>query len=1199
MSKIEFTAAQKRAIELRGKDILVYASAGSGKTTVLIQRIIRSILNGTSLDSMLIVTFTRAAAGEMRDRLRQALNLVLQQEDLDFAQEEFLRSQIASLQTADIETIDSFCQKVIRAYFNVVGIDPGFRIMTDQNEIDELKLAPFNEAFGEFLAKKGQEFFNLVKNFTDGKTIQRYQDLIHDLEAYSSSLANQKEWLNSLDKMYRFEKTFSDSYFYHNDFKPYLKQQIVFFVSKFKQIANLSEEYPDLDFYLQEALKGIDYFSNLAKRLPDLDYAVVKEQLFDFDFARAKPVRNKDEALQETKQMVQDERTALKKSWTGLKKLFQFSESELNELSKKTGERIKLLSEFTISYLSKVELVKRSENAYEFSDLERFAHEILTNSEVARTTYQKRFKEILIDEYQDINNLQDAILTTLSGDQHNLFMVGDIKQSIYGFRHANPRLFLKKYQDFQDPAKVDQEVIIIAQNYRSVENIDDSVNFFFEQLMDQEVGELEYDENSHLQFGAKYYPSTLDSEVEFLVENGSEQDFSQSQALAQVTVQRIQQMLGHHEQIYDIQTKKLREVKLSDIAILTRTKAENRVITEAFAQAGLNIFSGQNEDFFVTTEIKVIISLLKVVDNPDQDIPFVAILKSPFGRLSDNDLALIRSKDEQKSFWKAALAYQEAFEDELSDKLKRICALIQNARELAGNHNLVELLTNIYQDQHFLDYVSLMVGGSFRIANLRTFLLQAKDFQERGISGLGEFVRYLERVEKSSVRPKIAEQKSEDQEAVQLITMHAAKGLEFPVVFLYRVNRQFNLRDFSGSYVLNEQAGIGLNLIDEHNISYFLPQIEFIKQKEKSKLISEEMRILYVAMTRAKEKLIVVGSDESFLNDLLDSNVSPDLILSKEEREKANSFLKMFKLALKGQVLALDEHSAISAPKNVNNHAQIKIIQVEAKPVTKTTEIKQNVELSDLINPCDQLKLKEIDTAFSWQYSQLGATQTSAYQSVSDLKTLFQEPDDDNLQAARFSAFNVQKNEFALPEFKGNKKVTSSEVGSATHLLLREISLKKAPTEESLQTKISELVARNLIKVSVGSQIKLSPIVKFFETDLGQLILNESTVFYREQSFQAVANPNVLYPNEQFGTQDSVLIHGIIDGFLNLPTEIILLDYKTDHLGNKNNFERTKTLIKRYEGQLKVYGEVLFSMYHKPVKKNLVALDGPTVIEVN
>lgn len=1200
MSSVKFTKEQKRAIELRGKDILVYASAGSGKTTVLIQRIITSILNGVPLDSMLIVTFTRAAASEMRDRLRQALSSELTRNDLDFEKQEFLRSQVVNLSNADIETIDAFCQKVIKAYFNVVGIDPEFRIMTDQNEIEELKAEPFDETFGEFLTDKGEEFFALVKNFTDGKSIKRFQDLVKDLESYSSSLSDQNSWLSDLNRLYRIDESFSDGVFFKHQFKSFIQNRIEFYLEKFKAIAVQAGLIPELEFYLEEAQNGIEYFLNIKDSLDKLNYADLKTQLFAFDFVRAKPIRSEDEAIIEAKNIVKGYRDQIKKAQLELKKMFQFDEDELTVLTKQTAKRIELLSSFTKRYLEKVDQVKKRENSYEFSDLEKFTNQILKESEAARTSYQRRFKEILIDEYQDINNLQDAILTTLSGNQRNLFMVGDIKQSIYGFRHANPRLFLNKYKNFQDKKCPDQEVIVIAENYRSVSNIDDTVNFFFEQLMDHRVGEIDYDENSHLKFGAKYFPDKLDSQVELIIDSGENKQMSQSAAQAQILVQRIQEMLSNHELIYDVHEKSLREIKLSDIAILTRTKGENRIIIDAFSQAGINITSGQNEDFFVTSEIQIIVAFLKVIDNPDQDIPLVAVLKSPFGGLSDNDLATIRSKFVDVTFWKAINNYVLQYDDDISKQLNRLLDLINKSRQLAQSCNLVALLQFLYHDQHFFDYVTLMIGGSYREHNLRTFLAQAKSFQEQGTRGMGEFIRYLERVESSKVRPSIPDEENEKQDAVRLMTMHASKGLEFPVVFLYRINHQFNLQDFSGTYVLNEREGIGLKLIDDKNILYYLPQIEFIKQKEKEKQISEEMRILYVAMTRAKQKLIMVGTDSKFLDDIRIGFSKDELILPADEREKANSFLKLFKIGLKGQVISLGKESELSVPKNKRNHAKIKIIKKEVSTITPTEKVVQFVDLNDLITSTDETIVDEINQVFSWKYAESGAASQAAYQSVSELNTLFNEPEDDDLYRAKLppTKFPERLKEFEVPVFKGAKKVSPAEIGSATHLLLKEVPLSSMPDEMTLKKVIERLIDKKLIKPEVGKKIKLDPIINFFHTDLGTMIVNHYKEFEREKSFQAIADPNVLSPNDSFASSDAVLIHGIIDGFLNLPDKIILLDYKTDNFTSRNVGWIAKILTERYRGQISVYSSVLSSMYNKPVEKNLIALATGNVIEL-
>lgn len=1205
MGKIEFTKEQQRAINLQGKNILVYASAGSGKTTVLVERIIHQVLTGIALDEMLIVTFTRAAASEMRDRLRQGLINELTDPDLSESQREFLRRQITILPSCDIETIDAFCQKVLRANFNVINIDPNFRVMTDPNEIADLKAAPFDATFGEYLADDGQEFFNLVRNFANGKNIDRFKKIVSDLETYSASLENQDQWLSKIDHLYDFNGSFSRGAFYQQDLKEYVKTQLKVVLAQFSQIEKIAQPYPELAFYAMEAQKGSTFYSQILQDLSQLDYPQLKEKLFSFNFPRAKMVRSKDEAVIEAKNEAKNRRDTVKKilqdANQGLIKLFQYSESEIADLSQKTAKRIQLLSAFTKTYLAKVELVKRSENAYEFSDLEKYAYQILKESEAARKPYQRRFKTILIDEYQDINNLQDAILSLLSGDQHNLFMVGDIKQSIYGFRHANPQLFLKKYQSYQKGNEKQSEVIVIAENYRSVANIDETVNFFFEQLMDPDLGDLTYDENSHLQFGAHYYPEEFNPQVELLIDQGEEEEYSQAQQQAQIIVQEIQELLIRHQQVFDPQEKKLREVKLSDIAILTRTKSEHRTILETFAQAGINLSSGANDDFFLTIEIKLIIAVLKIIDNPDQDIPLVAVLKSAFVGLNDNDLALIRLSSPKGSYWRAVNHYLSANNDHLSQQLLKLTNLLTQAKQVANQNNLVDLLNFLYDDSHFLDYVSLMVGGNYRVRNLRLFLLQAKAFQERSITSLSEFVRYLDQVERSGNHPSIPDQVDDQEDAVHLMTMHAAKGLEFPIVFLYRLNRQFNFNDLNQNYILNEVAGLGLRYLDSQNISYYLPQIEFVKQSERNKLISEELRIFYVAMTRAREKLYLVGTDRRFFEAIEKKEIRSDLIVPVELRQQANSFLKMLKLALSGQVIVVNSNLDQVLPHFNHNQAQISIKKITKVTLHDLTQEKAPVFLSKLLTKPDPSFKQQIEQHFSWQYAYQNATKQAAYQSVSGLKTMMREPDDEQLPDADFlkQTPQTQPADFDLPEFKGSKKITASEVGSATHLLLRKMPLNIPITRDLLTAQVNKLTAQKLFSVAVGEKIDLNQILNFFKTDLGQLILKNADKFEREKSFQAVVKPQELYPNANFGQEDAVLIHGIIDGFLKLTDRIVLLDYKTDRLSLKSSTDFRQLLIKRYQSQLSVYADVLQGMYHQPVQKNIVALATGMVIALN
>lgn len=1206
MNKIKFTKEQLRAINLQGKNILVYASAGSGKTTVLVSRIINHVLKGVPLDEMLIVTFTRAAANEMRERLRRGLINELSSGKLSDKEQIFIRRQIAILPSCDIETLDAFCQKVIRANFNVVNLDPNFRVMTDPNEIIELKKIPFDETFGEFLAKEGTNFFDLVRNFSNGKNIERFKNLINDLETYSVSLENQDNWLNHIDHLYNFRDSFSKGDFFQKSLKSYVKDQIKIVINLFKKIDEISKVYPQLEFYSNEAQIGITYYSQILHNLRHFNYQELREQLFAFNFARAKAVRTKDEAVLMAKNKTKGYRDTIKKilqdSNQGLIKLFQYSETEIAQLSKKVAKRIKLLISFTKIYLKKVEMVKKSENAYEFSDLERYAYKILKESKNARILYQHRFKEILIDEYQDINNLQDAILNLLSGNQHNLFMVGDVKQSIYGFRHANPQLFLKKYLSYQNSSDKNEEVIVIAENYRSVINIDETVNFIFKQLMDINLGGLKYDQNSFLKFGANFYPEKLNPKVEVLIDQSEENEISQAQQQAEIIVNQIQDMLLNHQQVFDVNQRKMRELKLSDIAILTRTKSEHRTLLDTFERAGINLSSGQNDDFFLTVEIKLIISVLKVIDNPDQDIPLVAVLKSPFVGLDDNDLAKIRANCKQGSFCQAVNNYLKNENDNLSKQLLKLKEMLRKAQNLANNNNLVDLLNFLYYDSNYLDYVSLMVGGNYRLRNLRIFLLQAKSFQERSITSLSEFVRYLDQVERSGNHPNIPDQVSNNEDAVQLMTMHSAKGLEFPVVFLYRLNRQFNFNDLNQSYLLNEDAGLGLRYLDNKNISYYLPQIEIVKQKERNRLISEELRIFYVAMTRAREKLFMVGTDKNFFDTIEQKSERSELVIPLEERQKDNSFLKMLRSVISGQVIVLDKTTDQVLSHFDSNQAQIVIKRVTHIKLKDISQEKTKFQMSDLLTSPSRECWHQIDDHFSWQYPFINAINQAAYQSVSGLKTVLREPDDNQLATANFLVKNNlsgQINEFDLPKFKGSKKANAAEIGTATHLLLRKVPLNLPISSKLLKEQVNKLVNEKLITPEVGKQINIPHILRFFDTDLGKLILKQPDKFEREKSFQAVVSPKVLYPHATFGKDDAVLIHGIFDGFLNLNDKIILLDYKTDHFFKESKQSIINQLVKRYQSQLAVYADVLHGMYHKPVKKNIVALASGMVINLN
>lgn len=1203
----QFTKEQEKAINDRGHDILVSASAGSGKTTVLVERVLREILAGTQVSELLVVTFTKAAAEEMKTRIKNALTQEMAKPGVN---RRYLREQLNQVDTANISTIDAFCLEVIHRFYYSVDLDPGFQILTDETQAALLKERALREVEGDFLTNKDSDFRRFYDNFAGDRDADSPRDLLLDLYNYAMAKPEYHAWLMQLPEVYETGAEITQSNLWQNQIKPYL-------LDSFKGLENkINGRLEETIFETKELKKVREDFSLFDQNLQNFLAALDEDKPYDEqrDLLRLCTFNGRyrksskwDEDLLEfygDLQKLKDE--AKSQVFDTFTAFFATDEKEQVKVMQDGQKIVAAIAQAEIALIERFNKLKRDEDLIDYSDMEQLAYRILSqdtsSSQMARDFYQSKFKEILVDEYQDINALQENIIQQVRQPGKNtLFMVGDVKQSIYGFRQAEPSLFLRKYHDFAQEQNEHEERILLSDNFRSTEPVTRTVNHLFNSILSSNFGGIDYQKEGQLVFGAKYYPSNLPKASEVIIhkkerggdENSDKVDFSE----IQMVLARIKQLKEEHMQVFDSKSGQMREMKYSDIAILTRSHSDNLEIMQEFAKQDIPLFVTDAENYFQTFELTVIMNYLKIIDNPDQDIPLVTVLRSPLFNFGEKDLAKIRIKSKNSSFYSALTSYV-GVGDQLSDKCKDFLNQLASLREFATTHRISELIWSIYTRTNLLEIMTALPNGEQRRVNLEALYERATSYESAGFKVLYQFINFINRMRQSQkdlAQPLLTKEAGN---AVRLMTIHGSKGLEFPIVFYLGMHHQYQLRDLKGNYVINAD-GLGVTLREEHyRIDSLVKAMGNITKKRQ--LLEEEARILYVALTRAKQKLIMVGDIPSFDKKVKDWSNELD---HEGQLSLADKLAATTPLSFMGPALAFDRRVAMKISDITNSLDQsqpILFVDFSDDDAIANNAVNEEKETRKDSEP-EIKKLTETATKlYQFDYPFKDAIATTAYQAVSEIKKAFNDPDEAELENSHLLA---STNRYlqpidTKPSFLYQTKFTGAEIGTATHLILQYYDYTGDGSDEQLEQEIQHLIEQKKLNADIVSSLKKDQIEWFVHSDFAKDFWQRPEDLKREVDFSSLLSARTLF--DDFSDPNAkILVHGTIDGYFIINNGIILFDYKTDHVDKSHLDEAIELIKEKYTGQLRLYERALNEFSTKKViGKYLILLDAKQAVEV-
>lgn len=1247
-----WTEDQWKAIMASGQDILVAAAAGSGKTAVLVERIIKKITsdnNPIDVDELLVVTFTNASAAEMRHRIGEALEKEIDENPSS----SHLKTQLSLLNRASISTLHSFCLDVIRKYYYLIDVDPGFRI-ADETEGQLLRDEVIEDLFEEEYGKAdNQPFFNLVDAFTNDRSDEGLKDIIADLFDFSRSNPSPDVYLDSIVSMY---DAAGSSSIEHLPFMKVLMNDIELQLQGAKQLLEQGLEIARMQG--GPAPRAVNFTDDLhvvdtLLKAKDLSWSELYDAMQLAKFDRAKTCKGDDY----DKQLVDKAgklRDRAKKIVQDMKSEFfarrpESFQKDMQEMKPLIAVLIDLVKEFTRRFGE----VKQERGLVDFSDLEHYTLDILTAQpdtesaepivaavpSEAALAYRRKFKEVLVDEYQDTNMVQEAILQLVTSDGEesgNMFMVGDVKQSIYRFRLAEPNLFLGKYNRFTDDGEQTGLKIDLAKNFRSRAEVLDGTNYLFKQIMGIKVGEIHYDENAELKKGAPYpedesYPVELllidkgdagSAESEAAEENEAAStefdpdDLEQSQLEARLMAKHIKEMVEERRGVYNPKTKTSKPVNYRDIVILLRSMTWAPQIMEEFKQQGIPIYANLSTGYFQATEVAIMLSLLKVIDNPYQDIPLAAVLRSPIVGLNEEELAVIRISQKRGTFYEALITFCQkkpaAEHERLHEKTRSFFERLKNWRTAARQGSVSDLIWQLYRETRFFDFAGGMPGGKQRQANLRALYDRARQYEATTFRGLFRFLRFIERMRERGDDLGAARALGEQEDVVRIMTIHSSKGLEFPVVFVAGLARNFNTMDLKKFYMLDKEFGFAAKYINpEKRISYpSLPQLAF-RRKHKMEMLAEEMRVLYVALTRAKEKLYLISSvkdAEKTISKWQDEASHPEWLLNEYLRASASGYIDWIGPALirhrDCDSLRGSEASTMAGDEISGHPSRWKIETITAEEVATYADEKteEHESLMDMVAEGKPVKIdsalsEEVRKQLSWNYHFREAATHRSKQSVTELKRNHETRDEESgtQMIRRFTKPILNR-----PRFMQEKKLTPAERGTAMHMVMQHIDLTKPVNDLTLDLQLEKMVESELLFPEQREAIEKKWILAFFETEIGRRLLNAQKVS-REVPFYLALPANEVYPDWQ-GENEPIFIQGVVDCIFQDDKGTVLLDFKTDgiHDRYKGGFDQAKSILEeRYRIQISLYAKAIEQVWKQPVnEKYLYFFDGGHLLEL-
>lgn len=1221
MPEVKWTEEQSQAINEKGSNILVAAAAGSGKTAVLVERIINKIINeNIDIDKLLVVTFTNAAASEMRERILDAIYKKLE----EYPENQNLQRQITLINKASICTIDSFCLEVVRNnFFELDNISPNFRI-ADTTEIELLKQEVIEDIFEEKYENQDENFSKLINTYTSYRDDTPLKELVLKIYSYIQSSPFPEEWLNEKIEMFNLKDKLNEDFSktpWGNILLKEIEEEIIDDIKTLEDIKKELDLDSELESFSQVVRSDLDLLKILQENINNWDklYEIYNKMSFV-----SWPRKKIESDLKEYAKNVRDD--VKKKFSSKLSKILICNSEEANQDIFDMYEILLKLKNLILEFGKEFSKRKRLKNMVDFNDIEHLALDILIKkqedkieiTDVAKR-YQKKFIEIAIDEYQDSNLVQEYILTSISNN-NNIFMVGDVKQSIYKFRQAMPELFISKYKTYknkENKSENDNLKIQLFKNFRSRKNVLDFTNLIFENIMSGSLGDIEYNKEEYLNLGADYkeIEQNLKAEIdiinlkdqeneeentsEILEEEENTERLENIQLEARFVASKIKELIENKFQVFDRKKNCFRDIKYKDIVVLLRsTKTSAPIFEEEIINLDMPVFSDSSQEYLDSIEIENIMSLLRIIDNPIQDIPLVTVLRSNIGKFTDDELVEIRLSDKYDNFYNAMQKAKINVGKNLQEKIEKFLTNLEKWRKEQEYLALDEFVWKLYSDTGYYNYVGLMPNGELRQANLKMLFERAKQFETASFKGLYNFINFIEKLKLSSGDLGSAKLIGENDDVIRIMSIHKSKGLEFPVVFLANTGKQFNLMDLNKNILLHQELGIGVKYINyDKQVQYDTLSKSAIKSKVFTETLSEEMRILYVALTRAKEKLYITGTMNDYEKEIEKMKIQVERY-SKNGNKINQILIKKYKKYLdwinlvylyeKGNTKDLIEYNVLEKEEIIK---KCKRIEQEEIDVVKMLEEHKK----------DKEEIKKIEEILNFEYKHKLATTIPTMSSVTQIKQMqdnikgskvrkedkeeaVQKPEKSNL-LKKSKEVKERKEErmttFDKPKFlKEDKedKLTNAEKGTLVHLCMQHLNEKVEYNLEKIKKLVEELERKEIITSKEKENINLYKILEFTKSNIWKEMKKAKKV-YKERPFFINIPAKEIYKEE---IEEKILIQGIIDlYYINENDEIILVDYKTDYVERGKEQE----LIEKYKKQLELYCKAIEEANKKQVSR--------------
>ena len=1254
MSEVKWTKEQRQVIESRNTNLLVSAAAGSGKTAVLIERIIELVLdekNPIDINKLLVVTFTKLAASEMRERVSKAIEKKLEENP----ENEHLQKQLLLLSGADITTIDSFCKDVLISYAHLVNLDSNIKVI-DPSENEVLAKEVMEELFEELYENNNDSFLRLVNWYAKKNTDEGLLQLLLNVNNFVNSHPFPKIWLNEKAEFFN-TSTKDDDFYLENyilDIAKDVDMDLEFFELSIKNNLKKIENYPELEKYIdiynilldalfvvKESLKNFLKDNTKFDELKKSSYEFLNSNFGSFRISKC------DEEVKEIYNKVKKELDSIKLEITESLGALNLDLENIKKESDLIYPYVRSISDVVIKFKEKFWERKQKFNYVDFADIEHLALEILVdidedgNIKPSKTAleYQEKYAEVFIDEYQDSNLVQEILLSAVA-KENNRFMVGDVKQSIYRFRQADPSIFMEKYENYyrvEDDIDSFNRKIMLYANFRSRKEILEGTNLVFSKIMKKETGELDYTVDERLNPMASFKESDEnvggaveillvdeksdeEYEDEIILTDEYSEDFEEMKSFKLECIKianTIYNMMNNKEnpfKVYDKNLDDYRKVEYKDIVILMRSPSTNtKILEEVFLEYNIPIYAESTGGYFETFEVDTIINLLKIIDNPMQDIPLISVMYSPIYNFTPTELSQIRLVDRELKFYELLIKILDDEDIEIRVSLKeKIAKFISDLKLFIQKKSLVsadELIWFLYKYTGYYNYVGLLDMGEQRKTNLMLLFEKAKNYEKNSYKGLFNFVNYIQKI---SLKSDVSEAKliSEDANVIRIMSIHKSKGLEFPIVFLANTNKKFNFRADDSNLVLHQKLGFGAVVYDmDKKTSFNSIMKKKIEKFKKNEQIAEEMRLLYVAMTRAKEKLIITGrvKDYENLREEISSGIDERGNISNYKILKINNYLDWILSSIDNLTVYGKSLNCLGREENFLGNEDLKFqlnVNTKTEEFIEYQRIKEELKTNEIILDEDDIEVKQemrtvkqfLKDRFNKEYVYKNVLNKPSSITVSEIKKMIQEEDEEKHQ-------KYYKENFVLktPSFihQGEEKVgfNSAEKGTIFHLAMQLLDFSKFDTEdvskirEEVKLQINSFVEKNIMSLDEIETININWIVKFIQSDIFKeiYIANKSEKLFKEKAIDYNIKLKNLFKDENIEEDEKIMVVGIIDLFFeNENGEIILLDYKTDYV-TKENLEEVKA---RYKVQLDLYKSAIEDISGKKVAKKGLYLFG-------